>query len=247
MQDKLQSARYEFKYIVTEKQARQILAFVLEYLEPDRFTEGREGIGYPVHSLYLDGSGFQTCVAVIHGAKNRFKLRLRFYDDVGPVFFEIKRRVNLVIFKQRAAVRRDAVSELLAGAPPDRKYLLEPDSTKHFKALYDFCELRDAIDARPAAYTSYMREGYERQGDNAVRVTFDRELRAGKFDGELSVADLEEWDKPPMGGVVLELKFTDRFPDWMLTLVQHFDLTRTGFAKYCKCVNSVHGLGFHNP
>jgi hypothetical protein len=87
-----------------------------------------------------------------------------------------------------------------------------------------------------------LREGYERHGSNAVRVTFDRELRAGRFHNELSVDDLETWDCPKMGGVVLELKFTDRFPEWMLMLVQHFDLTRTGFAKYVKCVSLVHGM-----
>jgi SPX domain protein involved in polyphosphate accumulation len=243
-EDKLQSARYEFKYVVLESQARQIREFVLMYLQPDDFTVGKEGIGYAVHSLYLDGSSFQTCVSVIQGEKNRYKLRLRFYDEEGPVFFEIKRRINLVILKQRAAVHREHVSNLLNGAPPNPDYLLQPNSSKHFKALYNFCELRDKIGAKPAAYTSYMREGYERPGDNAVRVTFDRELRAGAFRERLSVSDIEQWIRPPMEGVVLELKFTDRFPDWMLALVQHFNLRRTGFAKYCKCVTRVHDLGY---
>ena len=127
----------------------------------------------------------------------------------GPVFFEIKRRVNLVILKQRASVKREHVAALLNGAPPDRRYLVRPDDPKHLKSLTNFCELRDRIQAQPAAYTSYMREGYEKHGDNAVRVTFDRELRAGKFRGELSVADIDSWDRPHMGGVVLELKFTE--------------------------------------
>ncbi|MCA9199895.1 MAG: polyphosphate polymerase domain-containing protein [Planctomycetales bacterium] len=243
-EDKLQSSRYEFKYVVTEEKAHQIREFVQMHLDPDDFTAGKEGRGYDVHSLYLDGRSFPTCVAVIHGEKNRYKLRLRFYDETGPVFFEIKRRVNLVILKQRACVQREFALQLLDGARPDPRFLTQPNSGKHLKALYNFCELRDAIEARPAAYTSYLREGYERHGDNAVRVTFDRELKAGKFNGQLSVADLHLWDRPEMGGVVLELKFTDRFPKWMLTLVEAFNLTRTGFAKYCKCVSLVHDLGY---
>ena len=243
-EDKLQSARYEFKYVVTEGQARKIREFVLARLEPDDFTVGKEGRGYAVHSLYLDSSRFHTCFAVVQGEKNRFKLRLRFYDDKGPVFFEIKRRVNLVILKQRASVNRSDVTALLDGASASRDFLVQPNNDKHFKALCSFCELRDRIRAKPAAYTSYMREGYEKHGDNAVRVTFDRELRAGAFDGKLSIDDIDQWDRPPMGGVVLELKFTDRFPDWMITLVQLFNLSRTGFAKYCKCVSLVHDLGY---
>lgn len=241
--DKLQSARYEFKYLVSEPKARQVRELVLHHLEPDDFTWGNEGLGYPVHSLYLDSHDFKTCVATQHGEKNRFKLRLRFYDDPkGPIFFEIKRRVDLVILKQRAEVARRHVAALLEGAAADRSFLLDPDNDRQFKALYNFCELRDRLHARPAAYTSYMREGYEKQGTNAVRVTFDRRLRAGTYRGVLGVDDVEEWSLLEMGGVVLELKFTDRFPEWMLTLVQMFNLTRRGFAKYVKCVSQVHGL-----
>jgi len=59
----------------------------------------------------LDNPGLSLCHATIDGVKNRFKLRIRFYDHVesNPVFFEIKRRVNDVILKERAAVRRASV------------------------------------------------------------------------------------------------------------------------------------------
>ena len=35
---------------------------------------------------------------------------------------------------------------------------------------------------------------------------------------------------------VLELKFTNRFPDWFRHLVQHFNLLQTGAPKYCGSV-----------
>lgn len=243
--DKIQAARYEFKYVVDERAAGKIREFVLAHLEPDQFTVGKEGRGYAVHSLYLDSFDLRTFQAVMQGEKNRYKLRLRFYDDTGPVFFEIKRRVNLIILKQRASVERSNVQELLRGAPPLREFLVDPENAKQLKALYNFCTLRDRIGAEPAAYTSYMREGYELHGDNAVRVTFDRHLRAGRYDTDLSVKDLENWGHAKMEGVVLELKFTDRFPDWMHTLVQCFDLTRRGFPKYVRCAALVHGIHCH--
>ena len=242
--DRLQSARYEFKYLIDEPAAEQIQRFVLGHLAPDQFTAGREGRGYAVHSLYLDSHDFGTCWAVIQGEKNRYKLRVRFYDDDPghPVFFEIKRRVNVVILKERAPVLRERAEDLLAGAAPRVSDLQKPDNKKHWKALLNFCSLRDRIHAQPAAYTSYLREGYEAHGDNSVRVTFDRELKAGIYRGSLSIADLDRWAVPDMGGVVLELKFTDRFPTWMHTLVQWFNLTRVGFPKYVKCVALVHGF-----
>ena len=48
--------------------------------------------------------GYRT----INGDKNRYKLRLRFYEDNphAPVFFEIKRRMNDAIMKQRCGIKR---------------------------------------------------------------------------------------------------------------------------------------------
>ena len=186
-----------------------------------------------------------TCRATLHGEKNRFKLRLRFYgeDEDSPVFLEIKRRENVVIMKQRAAVRRSAIQRLLAGEWLDSGYLLRDDQ-KNRHALHNFCFLCRKIHARPAAYTSYLREGYEPQGSNTVRVTFDRDLRAGRFGGSLTVADLQRWARPDVGGVVLELKFTDRFPNWMYTLTETFNLQRTSVPKYVECVTLLNGETF---
>jgi len=53
----------------------------------------------------------------INGIKNRYKLRLRYYDTnaKSPVFFEIKRRMNNCILKQRGGVRQEFVAYLLSG------------------------------------------------------------------------------------------------------------------------------------
>jgi len=238
---KLQSNRYELKYIINERKADQIRRFILGQLEPDEFTRGLEGIGYSVHSLYLDSPDFQTCMATVRGAKNRFKLRVRFYDDDPgqPVFFEIKRRVNDVILKQRAMVKYSSVRHLVEGHWPARDDLYRPGDDGAYRALYNFCELQQKIGAGPAAYTIYKREGYEPPNTNEVRVTFDRNLRAGAFRGELTIPEMDRCSHPDIGGVVLELKFTDRFPGWMNTLVQTFDLYRSSMAKYVHCLSAV--------
>jgi VTC domain-containing protein len=240
----IQAARFEFKYLVDEYTAKHIRRFVLMYLDPDAYTVGRERIGYPVHSLYLDSPDLQLCRATTDGLKNRFKLRLRFYEsDSERVFFEVKRRVNDVILKQRAAVRRSSVPRLIAGECPRPDDLICCDKRSKF-ALYEFCRLRDELAAIPAAYTSYYREGYEPPDSNLNRVTFDRTLRAGDFRGNLSVADLDNWPCPSVEGTVLELKFTDMFPTWMQTMVESFDLMRTSMPKYVKCVSMIRDSRF---
>jgi hypothetical protein len=238
----IQAARFEFKYLVDEPIADEIRHFVQGYLEPDTYTVGRAGVGYPVHSLYLDTPDLRLCRATQDGLKNRFKLRIRFYEpQASPVFFEIKRRVNDVILKQRAAVRSSSAAGLIDGKPPKLSDLVDCDEKNRF-ALYEFCRLRDELEAIPCAYTSYLREGYEPPGNNHCRVTFDRLLRAGEFHGSLSVSGLERWPSPQLPGTVLELKFTDAFPHWMQTLVESFNLVRRSVPKYVKCVSVLRNV-----
>ncbi len=240
---KLQACRREFKYIIDHSTAREIRRFVLAYLQPDAYTDPHADHGYEVHSLYLDNRDLRLCQATLDGLKNRFKLRIRFYDecDASPAYCEIKRRVNDIILKERAAVSRDAVSSLVQGMAADTSHLFhspgaDTDHEKSFRSLLNFCLLRDEVQAVPAAYTSYLRQGFELPDSNAIRITLDQQLRAGVYNGRLSAEDHDTWPEPEIGGVVLELKFTDRFPEWMHTLVESFNLLRRGMPKYVRCI-----------
>src|SRR4030095_13970531 len=124
--DKMQASRFEQKYIITEDTALRIREFVRSYLELDENGVGKPNYSYPVHSLYLDSDDLKLYWSTINGDKNRFKLRLRFYNDNPdtPVFFEIKRRMNNCIMKQRGGVRREAVQFLLDGQFPQESHLV---------------------------------------------------------------------------------------------------------------------------
>src|SRR6266851_9666001 len=108
--DRIQQQRFELKYLVPEATALQVRDFVRSYLEMDEFSVGRPNYSYPVHSLYVDSDDLKLYWRTINGDKNRFKLRLRDYSisPDTPVFFEIKRRTNNCILKQRGGVRQDA-------------------------------------------------------------------------------------------------------------------------------------------
>jgi len=240
VKNKFLASRFEFKYLVSEEKARAIKQYLLRFVDPDEYTDPEDNLGYAIHSLYLDSPNLKTCYSVLQGSKNRFKLRLRVYGNrEDPVFFEIKRRDNKVILKERAIIHRSSTDELIEGRVPERTDLVQP-SDSQMKALVHFCELRDLIDAQPAAYVSYFREGYEPLESARCRVTFDRRLRSGRYRGSLKIADAVNWLDPELPGVILELKFTDRFPLWMQDLVEWFDLTIQSVPKYVYCVALVH-------
>lgn len=234
----LQSSRFEYKYYVTEAQAADITTFIKTYLEPDEFLLKFGGIGYPVCSLYLDNSGLLLYDQTIQGQKNRFKLRIRFYDDdqSNPAFLEIKRRETDVIKKQRCAVSREGARYILAGDPPDASFLYGKASMKSLDALFEFCSLRDRISAQGCTYVYYHRQAYVSVGNNFSRVTFDRQLEGGVYVPGDKLVIPRDSKAPKLEGVVLELKFTDKFPAWMRELADVFNLQRTSVPKYVKCV-----------
>jgi SPX domain protein involved in polyphosphate accumulation len=171
--------------------------------------------------------------STVNSEKNRYKLRLRYYSDNpdAPVFFEIKRRVDSAILKQRGGVRREAVEDLLAGQLPAPEHLVSKDP-KHLVALQRFCELMNRLEAKPKVHVAYLREAWLPHDNNSVRVTMDRQVR----DDPEPTARLSCQMKNPVlvfgESVILEIKFTGRFPQWLADLVRSFNLRQCSAAKY---------------
>ncbi|MES2697298.1 MAG: polyphosphate polymerase domain-containing protein [Verrucomicrobiota bacterium] len=234
--DRLQTQRFELKYLVSEETARAVRQFVRCYLKPDEFAATQPDNAYPVHSLYLDSPDLTTYHAVQTGEKNRFKLRIRYYSDTDQVVhFEIKRRTNDIISKFRASVHREFVNPLLAGAPPQLKHLAKANG-KQLVALQEFCRLLHKLRATPRSHVAYLREAWMSPVNNSMRVTFDRAVQCEpQFASNLKTG-LGDAVEPFQQQVVLELKFVDRMPDWCREMVRVFGLVRGGAPKYAQGV-----------
>jgi hypothetical protein len=231
--DNLQPQRFELKYIIGEEVALAVRNFVSSYLEIDEFGATQPNLSYSVHSLYLDSDELTLYWHTINGNKNRYKLRLRFYENrpTAPVYFEIKRRMNDAILKQRGAVKREAVDWILGGHLPEPCHMVSTDP-KQLVAIQRFSELMLQHRAKPKAHVSYLREAWMSPHNNSVRVTLDRQVMC---DPE-PTARLEAQMRNPTlvfgNKVVLELKFTGRFPDWFKEMVRLFGLAQCSAAKY---------------
>ena len=233
---RLQHQRYELKYHVNEAKALRIRDFVRGYLEIDEYSALQPDRSYPTLSLYLDSGGLETYWCAINGDRNRFKLRLRYYDDQPdtPVFFEIKRREDNVILKERGGVRKDAVRWLLAGHMPERKHMLNPNDNEAFVAVQRFCHLSLQLNARPKMHVAYLREAYENPKHNNVRLTMDRQVESQPSPTPRLIAQIPKPHLVFGKTVILELKFTARHPKWFRDLVETFNCTQVGAAKYAE-------------
>jgi len=239
--DNLQKQRFEYKYIIREDVALALRDFVSSYLDLDPFGATQPNLSYPVHSLYLDSQGLRLYHTTLNGDKNRYKLRIRFYEDrpKAPVYFEVKRRTNNTIAKQRGGVKREALGDVMSGQLP----LLEQISSgepAHRAAVEQFIHHMQELEATPKAHVAYYREAWTSRHDNSVRVTLDRQIRIEVEHKAHLVTQMKDPKFVFGDNVVLELKFTNRFPDWFRELVRIFSLIQCGAAKY---VDGVTVLG----
>lgn len=246
--DQLQASRREMKYIISEVAAQAIREMVVAHIDPDTYTTKAGRQGYYLTSLYVDSAPLSLYRQTRRGEKNRFKLRIRFYDHApdAPAYLEIKRRQTEAILKERAAITKQAANRLLAGIWPSPDDLIEP-SPKSIHALDTFCELTEKLNAHGVVFVGYRREAYMTPNSNRVRVTFDRELTAYRFEQCQGLRVNHEGYPVDMNGVILEFKFTDRFPGWMHEIVQLFGLQKRSVPKYVKCVNALRSAEIESP
>jgi hypothetical protein len=230
---RLQQQRFELKYLIKEELTRPIRDFVSAYLELDDFSAGKPGNAYDIYSTYLDSSVLHTHQATLNGEKNRFKLRFRHYDTApdAPVFCEIKRRVDDCILKSRCAIRAEAVPLVLAGITPGDDLLLGREA-HHQMALHRFIELMLRLNARPRLRNHYKREAWVSPHDNSVRVTMDRNVCVQPCGEDRALGPLNHPTHIYREFVILELKFTGRYPGWFNALVERFNLMRGAAMKY---------------
>ncbi|PAW84130.1 MAG: hypothetical protein B9S33_12380 [Pedosphaera sp. Tous-C6FEB] len=250
MSREMQLQRWELKYIIPETTAQAVRRFISAYTVLDDFGVGKPDNSYPIHSLYLDSEALTIYWHTINGNKNRFKLRLRFYDNEpdSPVFFEIKRRMNNAILKQRGGVRRKSVDNILAGHLPQPDHLVKQGNPKELVALQRFSQYLKEYKAVPKAHIHYLREAWVSPYDNSLRVTFDRNvLISAEPTARLETAQINPtcvFGKD----VVLEFKFTGRFPDFLRECTRVFGLTTTTAAKYADgiALKGEKYFGWHN-
>ncbi|MHC4852614.1 MAG: VTC domain-containing protein [Planctomycetota bacterium] len=171
----------------------------------------------------------------------RYKLRIRTYHDSPeqPVFFEIKRRNNQVIQKQRCRARRADVVRLLTTGATSVEHM--PPAER--KVFDEFTHRVHHIAARPAVMVRYEREAWCGVFDPTVRVTFDRQICCRSPDGPRIEFNSVGWDLVEGRRVILEFKFNGRCPAWMASAIRNFGLQRVSYSKYSHALLTARRAG----
>jgi SPX domain protein involved in polyphosphate accumulation len=241
----IQLDRHEAKYIIPHALLPRIRDFISPFCEPDSHGHG-DPPEYDITTLQLDSPALSLYHAKEWDLVNRFKLRARTYGSGPgePVFLEVKRKFGGCISKLRASIPRTEWSAEKITHPGKTRLAFR--TRKEEFAYLEFVRLVQLIGAEPVVLIRYTREAYFGRMDQYARVSFDRALMyqparswdicgSGKkwFSIDCSLAQNKDYR---FSGVVLELKTLGDAPQWMVDLVMHFGLERTGNCKYATAV-----------
>ncbi|HEX6309656.1 MAG TPA: polyphosphate polymerase domain-containing protein [Longimicrobiales bacterium] len=225
--------RYEYKYLVPQRDAAHFIQALEPYLYPDPHCEGEWG--YAVHSVYWDSADLVLFWEKVEGLMRRRKLRLRRYGDgSGEVFVEIKQRVDRTVQKRRTRWSVDQAVHIFGGNGSDAGGgSIDSDDAVANEAL----EMYHRHRLKPRMGVSYVRRAFFSRYEPALRITFDRRVRYDPYRLDLTgpVSGGRDMLDPRL--TIMELKFNDRVPLWLSRAMQSHRFQMIRLSKYCTAVD----------
>lgn len=224
MSERIQQSfrRVEKKYLLSRAQYQALRDGMEPYMRADAHG------CYTICNIYYDTDTFALIRTSLEKPVYKEKLRLRSYGtptDSSPVFVEIKKKFDHVVYKRRTVMPCvDAVS-YLAGTkspPQDDQICREID---WFLKTYR---------PQPRVFIGYDRVALAGIENGALRVTFDTGLRWRQDSLDLRLGD---HGSPILSKdlVLMELKLPDAAPLWLSRLLSKEGIFPVSFSKYGTC------------
>ncbi len=211
--------RYELKYIITPEQ-RTFLEKMLEgHMKLDKY-----GIT-SIASLYYDTIDYRLIRESIEKPPFKEKIRLRSYglaSDSSPVFLELKRKYDGIVYKRRVQTVIPAV---------DRFFAREGDIVADGQIAREITYFRDFYGTLvPACLIIYDRAAYFEPGGD-LRLTIDGNPRYRIKNANLTT-NMEGISLLPEGYSILEIKVQEAMPLWLTHILDEGHIYKTSFSKY---------------
>ena len=217
--------RVEDKYNCTEAELIMLQARMEAVLRPDENEGGPEG--YSITSLYFDDLRDSCLQDTVDGVNRRNKYRIRIYNDsLDLIKLEVKTKQDNRIRKHSKTISRTELESLMQGECIVEKGSFEDPATQFNLAIKEG-------GLRPKVIVAYERKAYIYEPGN-VRITFDRNVRASSRvesfgQKNISYDFLQEYDK------VLEVKYDEFIPDFLLQLLETGNMQPSAYSKYQLC------------
>lgn len=210
--------RVEKKYRMNQKQYEAFLSAAEGKIHADQY-----GL-HTIRNIYYDTQDYELIRNSIEKPKYKEKFRLRGYGEIGeesPVFLEIKKKYNGVVYKRRTELSfGEAKAYLEQGILPenDSQIMREIDYFMKFHKPF------------PRVYLAYDRVAYQGDEEEELRITIDRNIRSRShrlelsYDGECTLLSPGEY--------LMEIKVATAYPLWLADLLCGLQIYPVSFSKY---------------
>lgn len=225
--------RKELKFLCDERMLVQIENRIKTVMHRD---PNQKGDRYNVRSIYFDSLN-NTCYREnLAGVDRRNKYRIRIYNhDSSIIRAEIKTKFCDTTRKASAALTSDQFYAIMKC----KSFSEFPEGIAG-EALWKFVGKAVAEGFHPASIVEYERSAYISKPCN-VRVTFDRNIAASSDYARFFEKDMAASPMLPVGMHVLEVKYDEFLPDYLLDLLKVGDMRRTSFSKYFQSRITLNG------
>lgn len=223
--------RYEYKYLVPLHRIDDLREWIRPHVRTDCLAGNGTLPRYTVRSIYFDTPLLSDYTEKVEGYSKRKKIRLRGYnrpEGEGAMFFEIKRKRQAGIHKSRVKV---GLADARALAPGQNGVCLNGGAPRGDGiATFQYYIHRERLE--PRLLVVYEREAYFDRFNNAIRLTFDQNLRSRPCE-RVDHLFSEEGLVPALPDhFIFEVKFYRGIPLWVKECVTHFRLKHQALSKY---------------
>lgn len=212
--------RYELKYLLTQQEKGEIIQAMEPYMKLDSY--GRTTI----RNIYFDTETFRLIRRSMEKPVYKEKLRIRSYKPVHttePVFVEIKKKYQSVVYKRRLQMAEQEVMECFQKGNPLPVHSQIGAEIQYFRDYYG--------NLIPTVFLTYEREAYYALDGGDFRVTFDENILYRRENFSLGS---EIYGTPLIGShqTLMEIKTSGGIPLWMGQALTRNHLYQTSFSKY---------------
>jgi SPX domain protein involved in polyphosphate accumulation len=233
--------RYEYKYFVPYEKLDRLRSMLKPFMELDS-NACEHGGEYTVRSIYFDTPDWDCYVQKVEGVKRRNKVRLRGYNGgnvKSEVFFEIKKKVDEPLYKNRAALSYEEAQQVMLGKSLDEVVFTTTERPAAVEDAQRFLYHLRARRMRPVITVIYEREPYEAiffDKENDMRITLDKNLRAVAWPALDELFEEKQARPVEPRRFIMEIKFNRYLPNWAKAVVSSLGLTKGPASKYVLCV-----------
>ena len=210
--------RYEVKYLIDSGQRARLERLMAAHMVPDEHGAST------VCNVYYDTPTLLLARRSADHPYYKEKIRTRCYgvhDGRSPVFVELKKKCDGVVYKRRCTLSPAQAHALIAGKR-------QPQTQIEREIAYA-CRRYEGL--RPVAFIAYDRRAYYGRDDHDFRMTFDTNVRA-RWERLRLDAGADGAPVTPAGISVLEVKTTGAMPLWLTRFLAEEGIRKTSFSKY---------------